>query len=306
MPDTRVVRLVHLDRIAGRSGLALDGEAAYVFALLFLGVGAIGLVVSVEASLAFGFGWENIAFGLAAMSAGAFALAQALRTRRGRMRQERLRRERPDEPWMADHPWDRRGDRAHPGKEAARGAAGLLVLALFVAPFNVWAVRDRDGRAAAFALAGDLVLLGLTGRWLYGRARALKYGAPWIVFDEFPFFLGRTLRVHIGTSRPLGRFTKATAVVRFVREAYETDEEDHRRVVCCQHWSETQTLEREQVSPSGEVALVFALPEGNYETSLASRPPAYWEIELHIETPGVDLRSRFLVPVYGTAASAAH
>jgi hypothetical protein len=299
MPDTGRVRL---HRIVGHSGIALQGEPALVAAVMGLGIGTMGVVVSIRAWYLLGVGWEGVCFGLALMSAGAYALVHAARARRARARQELLREANPLEPWMADHPWDRRGERRSPWTEATLGAVGLVVLALLITPFNVWAVRSHDGHAIAFSVLGDIAFLGLAGSWVYRRARAVKYGATWITFEEFPFFLGRRLRVRLGTSQPIGRFTRATAVLRFVREVYETGEKGHQRVVCYQEWADTQVLAPQYVSPSGEVPVAFELPDGKYETALASRPPQYWEIELTVETPGIDLRSRFLVPVYRAAS----
>jgi hypothetical protein len=295
MPDTGRVRL---DRIVGHSGIALQGEAALVVAAIGLGIGTMGSVVSLRAWYLMGVGWEGVCFGLALIAAGAYALGHETRARRARARQEHLRNASPHEPWMADHPWDRRGERQSPWTEAALGAVGLVVLALLITPFNVWAAREHDGHAIAFSLLGDIAFLGLAALWVHRRARAIKYGATWITFEEFPFFLGRRLRVRLGTGQPIGRFTRATAVLRFVREAYETGEKGHQRVVCYQEWADTQVLAPQYVSPSGEVPVVFDLPDGHYETALACRPPQYWEIELAVETPGIDLRSRFLVPVY--------
>jgi len=47
------------------------------------------------------------------------------------------------------------------------------------------------------------------------------------------------------------------------------------------------------------ILMNFRLPSGiDYSTSLSSRPPRYWELEISSKTPGIDYRSIFFVPVY--------
>ena len=51
---------------------------------------------------------------------------------------------------------------------------------------------------------------------------------------------------------------------------------------------------------SGGTALrvVAEVPPGAPVTTLAARPPRYWELELSAATPGVDYGATFLVPIY--------
>jgi len=68
-----------------------------------------------------------------------------------------------------------------------------------------------------------------------------------------------------------------------------------------QVYADTRTMSRPggfDLRPGQSIRIAFDVPEGEYETRLSERPPRFWELEVAADTPGIDCRARFLVPVY--------
>lgn len=53
---------------------------------------------------------------------------------------------------------------------------------------------------------------------------------------------------------------------------------------------------RHLAGSAGPVA--FPLPPRARVTDMTAEHPRYWELEVHADTPGVDFRATYLVPVY--------
>ena len=72
------------------------------------------------------------------------------------------------------------------------------------------------------------------------------------------------------------------------------------RYVCYRIYEDGQTWT--PASAAGDVSetrILFALPhEAEYETHLHDISPRYWELEVAADTPGIDFKATFLVPVY--------
>jgi len=102
--------------------------------------------------------------------------------------------------------------------------------------------------------------------------------------------------------RALRNFETLDCTLRCVEEAYETRGECT-QVVCYALYQDEQKLPEKTVGR--EVALSFPLPPTKDEagdeippTALSKRPATYWELEIHAETPGIDYKGLFLLPVY--------
>jgi hypothetical protein len=216
-----------------------------------------------------------------------------------RRRADRLRATHVQEPWVWDHPWDEIGSRDDAGRRIGRAISFTAFLALFMVPFN-WIGFLSPERPLPFTIVAavmDCTLLGC-GWWsVYLIKRRAKYGVSMLRFRRFPFRAGDEVELHLARPRALAGIESPDAVLRCVQERYETrgtGDDRSRVVVAYEMWSATQRAEYVR----GEYVWRFAVPEGVPGTALSERPPRYWELEVKIETPGVDYAGVFLVPVY--------
>ena len=301
MPETNVVELTGTPP---RGSSTRGGGCLALFGSIFIAAGAgIAFLVNrhpegANIPLPYIYGIAGL-FSIAGLAVSMGGVNAMLRRRR----KDRLLRERPQEPWMADYPWDRKGERDRPFAKALNGLIGLFVFGLFLAPFNFLAYREAN--VVVFLVAGllDLLLLASIGVWFYGLGRALKYGAAWIEYGRFPFFLGDAFEARLGCRGRLNRFEKVTVTLRFIRETQETRGKSS-TTVRYQHWAETKTYLPQQLSMVPDLPVSFALPAGDYGTSLTGDSPRYWEIEMKGQAPGIDFASSFLVPVYARGPAA--
>ena len=203
----------------------------------------------------------------------------------------------PEQPWMVDHPWDRRGGRDESPAEAGRAFRMVVFLALFLTPFH-WVAFFSDERPFLFqfvTLVFDAVALALLGRSLYLIARRLRHGESRLAVVRFPIRPGTDAELRLDGISPLARAVPMRATLRCIEERFEVRGSGRNRSTV----SVCYELHRdEQVVAPGESHVRFEILDGAATTMLGARPPRYWELELAAETPGVDFGARFLVPVY--------
>ena len=105
------------------------------------------------------------------------------------------------------------------------------------------------------------------------------------------------------TNEDLGAYGRMTFTLRLIQECIEYrghGRSRSRHVYCDQLYAcSLETTEPGTLNwAAGAVPLAFDVPDGDVGTRLSSSRPCYWELAAHAETPGVDLKARFLVPIY--------
>lgn len=283
------------------SGVGLVG---LLFGLPFLGVGlfvmALGTLIPLEQADAPPRGFL-VLFGLVFAIPGALLMLAGAGTALRGWRSHRLLAEHPDEPWLADHPWDRQL-----AKDRAQGLLGpfgaALFMTLFMSIFNSFIFFGPDDVPVfAMVIVGifDLLLLLVWGNAFYVLGRRLKYGEGQLRLGSFPFFAGQPLRVTAELPRALRDFPQLKATLRYVEQVWETTgsgKNRSRSLVAYERWAEEKVLPADWVGR--EVELEFQVPAGAPPTDLSASPARYWELQLDAETPGIDYHALFLVPVY--------
>jgi len=251
-----------------------------------------------------------------AMAGGFFLFGAAFMVRGGLRCMAITRRARkglesdPQQPWNWDHRWNPEGVRTHHGREAILSLLAALIFGAFITPFIWWSFGpghpspaiDLSGLLARFAIGfvsvGWMIATAIS---TYLVVRWHRYGESSLRFSEFPFHLGRPLRVSLSGSEVLQQLSSLSACLRTVEEAYETrgSGKERKITVVCYATSENIT----EVAPSalaqaGDLSLEFPLPAEGKATRMSDRPPHYWELELNGKAPGADYHAIFLLPVY--------
>jgi hypothetical protein len=303
MPDTRVVRLPGHPVLSETAASLGQGGCMIAFGLPFVGAGSyLAWVVRFHPSqLDFSGPAMPTAFlyGFAALFvvSGLLLWSVALRAIAARLLFERRLRRHARAPWLADRAWNPKGDREHPLSTAVQGLFLPAFLALFLLPFHWWMWADTWIPGVLILALFDLFLIAALAYWLYTIGRSIKYGAAWIAYDRFPFFLGDTLEVRLGCRGRLDRFEKLAVTLRFIEVKSERVGKNN-QAICYQHWSEQLLVDPGGLADPFVLPVSVRLPAGNYGTWLSDDPPRYWEIETKGEAAGIDFESRFLVPVY--------
>ncbi len=307
VPDTQRRPLLGQEAV---SLTTIHGWPSIWLGLLIAAVGVVIVLVSLDIGIHAPDRSFNAPREMVALIGGIFALAglsfliHGIRGLRRAERRERLERQRASEPWMADYPWNSRWAPARGEGKRGQQLWGLVVIFLFLVPFN-WLVFWREGGAGwvflVVTVIFDLVLLLSAGYLVYLWGRRLKYGKSRLDFARFPFLLGERFEGTLTTGRAARGIREVEVTLRAIEEVYDTDQKGSRSVVCYQVWAQTQTLEN-----SGSIAserlrmdVTFDLPEvSELSTHLSQRPARYWELAVKAETPGIDYAARYLVPVY--------
>ena len=291
-----------LSNHADRSGTTIHGWPAIAFGSVFVvsgtAVGTLAAAGKLNASPGVPL-WLGPAIGALFALAGLSFIVHGLAGLRVRRRVRRLRATHEREPWVWDHPWNESGSTDESWRGIARAIWFGGFLALFTVPF-AWIGFFSPERPTPFAIAAGVMLCIVAGciwRVVYLLTRRAKYGVPMLRFRRYPFRIGGEVELHLARPASLVGIESPEAVLRCVQERYEVRRSGKNRqhvVVAYEVWSATAGAEYER----GEYVWRFEIPEGLPGTALSERPPRYWELELKIETAGVDYAGTFLVPVY--------
>ncbi|MGE0707328.1 MAG: hypothetical protein AB7N76_04740 [Planctomycetota bacterium] len=297
-PDHPREELANHPRVG--TGSAQGGKCFFLFGLPFAAAGVFMFLASLGQVDVQTSGdappWILTAMGLVFGSVG-FGMSGA--GIRSILREKQLRRDfvrYVDEPWTLDgfHPEYARD--LSQGVLAHFGVAAFL--ALFLSPFNYFAFLSpkREWFLGCFVGVFDLFLVLVFGHACYVLGRRFKYGDGKLRYREFPCLLGRPLRFTLHLPRALqGRLGELRCVLRCVEQGWQRRGDSNQLVT-------TQTYAEEREIPGGEVerevSLEFELPKGAPTTELHGDVVRFYELEVGAETPGIDYKAVYLLPVY--------
>lgn len=295
------------------SSTTIHGKGAIIFGSAFAGMGlfiiliATGVIPTDEGSANAPM-WVVGFCGAIFAVPGLWLMLHGLVSLRVEARKRRVEAECPTQPWRADYPWSEQGIRDRQASGVRQMLFGMLFMIMFVTPFNYIAFESGSKGAMGYVFACvDGFAAVYAGMFFYRFSRWMKYGTGRVQFLRFPYFLGEQLNLNYIPARKLTGIQKLTCTVRCIREAYETHgtgDQRHESVVCYELYSDLKELDAAALSNSYDraIGVQFDLPENGESTRIAERPPIYWELEVAAEARGVNLYSKFLLPVYSRAA----
>jgi hypothetical protein len=291
-----------------QSNVPLDGWKAALFGLPFLLFG-----VFIEAA-AFDFfpvrgkhapTWLLSLVGLFFFSGGLFLFIHGAFGLSRQAAHDREAAQFPGQPWYSDYRWHKEGFAFSAFNAMLNRFLAALVWSAFAAPFLGVGWHER-GLARIFLVSALIVaLLSLIFwyRWAQMLADLLRYGNSFLNYDQFPYFLGSTLRARLRAPQHVSDLDELSFTLRCVQEKYVTTGTGNNRktqVVCYELYKDAQTLTRSQIIglAGGDIPIEFRLPAGQRTTTLCYNPPTYWEIEARGRSHTVTYEAYFLVPVY--------
>ena len=291
-----------------QSAAPIDGWKSALFGLPFL---LSGLFIE---GVAFDFfpvrgkhapTWLISIIGLLFFSGGVFLFIHGVLGLIRQAAHEREAAQFPGQPWQSDYRWHSEGFAFSAFNAMVSRLLAALVWSAILAPF-FWIGLHQRGFGRVFLLAA--LILGLFGlvfwyRWAQMLADLLRYGNSFLNYDQFPYFLGSTLRARLRAPQHVSDLDELSFTLRCVQEKYVTTGDGNNRqtkVVCYELYKDAQTLTRGQITglAGGDIPVEFLLPADQRTTSLCYNPPTYWEIEARGHSHAVSYEAYFLVPVY--------
>lgn len=292
------------------SGTTVHGKSALLIGLLVMSMGVfVGLmaagVVPTKGSIRSGEAWAGALGGGAFVAAGLWLMTHGLAGILAQRRARRMREQFPHEPWRADFAWDDRGAKDMQRKGVRQMLVGLGLVMVLAAPFNVIMVaawREGSKLGLVFGLVNLFVGLYVIA-FFYRLARLMKYGTGWVAFRRFPFHVGEQVEVDYVPAGRLEGIARLTCTLRCIKEAYVTTQingKTQTQIVSTVLHHQTREVPADAVNASHDrvVPLSFEIPPEGESTRLLDRPPVYWQLQVSAEARGVNLDSRFLVPIY--------
>ncbi len=225
--------------------------------------------------------------------AGVRLFVSGVLARRKAHRRVRLANECADRPWMVDDLWHGFATRSNPERLFGPwlGAAYFTTMAaIFVS-----LCFERHAKPAGLVLTAGMVAvsLGLLARTIYHTARHLKWGPLRLAVSRMPTRPGELLEGLVTCGRRVEAqdgFSLALRCVQHVGRKRLVRWEGGGRV--------TQDLLGALDADGTMIPVRLQVPADQPPTDLREPPLVSWELEVRSDTPGVDLRATFEVPIY--------
>ena len=155
-------------------------------------------------------------------------------------------------------------------------------------------------------IASFFTFIGLVfwARWIQMLVDLFRNGNSFLCYDEFPYFLGQTLRVRFRAPFDVSRMNQLALTLRCVQGKYVTTGSGNNRrtqVLCYELYRDAVTFSQTQLATADaacDIPVEFRLPQDQPPTTLTGTPPTYWEIEARGKARSADYEAYFLVPVY--------
>ncbi len=214
----------------------------------------------------------------------------------------------PDQPWMWQKDWATGRIRSS-SKRMMLFAWGFGLfwnaVSTPVISSNLPQVLNRGDHDALFMLLFPIVGVGLLGWAVWSTLQWRRFGTAELEMASVPGVAGGELRgtLHIGTRlQPRNGFDLKLVCVHRVRRGGKNNSTSE-----FIRWQEEQQVPTEAsgYGPRGTtVPVAFTIP---YDCDPSSPTPSsdqiLWRLEVHADVPGVNLKTRFEVPVFKTVES---
>lgn len=212
----------------------------------------------------------------------------------------------PTKPWTWDYAWDKAGISARDTYNLKQLVVGLVFLFVFAGFVAMMSYDPTTGSlGAGWLMIGfvGLFVLIIAGSLVYQVRQRKKYGVSRIRFARFPFHAGENAEVTLIEAPWLPAAAKVEATLRYVEEQIERRQSGkHSRnvVVAYARYTDqvkysTDVLRQMNLT---ELPIRFQIPTDAKTSRLHTNPPAYWDLEVHAATEGVDYEAHFLMPIY--------
>ncbi len=300
---------IYLKNRIARSGLPLGTLGCIAMGIPFFSAGIFvtllgyGVIpnsgpVNAPPHIVAGFGALFWVVGLWMIVTGLHRFARARRIRAGQTRH-------PGQPWKWDHHWS--GPELHGDQRARLRSVTIQTIGIsgFITPFILftWTTPGVPIIVRLGTASCALIVLGMLIWWFRCAARCLRYGRTRLRLSSFPVFSGDRLIAEVSAGARINPTGPLVATLRCVQERIvteKTSEGSTTSVKCEQRYADTIEINTPVLGPAAPPTTIsFDLPDDpSLASALSEHPARYWELELTCDTPGIDFRTAFLLPIY--------
>ena len=276
------------------TGSARGGKCLFLFGLPFFLAGAAAMLAGAGQSSG-GEPWVLVAIGAVFAIAGAGLLVAGGRSV---LRERELQANLLD---YAEEPW--RFDGWHPelARDQTSGVlapfASALFVALFMVPFNYFMIfKSNELFPQVIIGLFDLVILGLIGHAFYRLGRRVKYRDGRLRYREMPLLASKPIHLTLRLPKALrGRFETLECTFRCAEQLWE-QQGDQKTLMTYEVYCDARSFSSGELE--GELTLDYVVPSEVPGTVLHGDSVFFYELEVKAETPGIDYRATYLLPVY--------
>ncbi len=211
--------------------------------------------------------------------------------RRRAHRRARLSDEYPDRPWMVDDLWDGFATRSNPERLFGPWLGTAYFTAMAAIFVNLCLERHAKPAGKVLTVAMVVVSLALLARTLYRTARHLKWGRLRLAVARMPTRPGDLLEGLITCGRRVEAKDGFSLTLRCLEGAGR-----RRRLRWEGGGRVTQDLLGALDADGTMIPVRIEVPADQPATAFGAA--VRWELEVRSDTPGVDLRATFAVPIY--------
>lgn len=297
-------------RIIGRNESVVPmkgGFSMLIFGSLFVIVGAfivcLGLdVFDVPGSRKNAPPFVLIAVGLLFFISGLFVCLGGLVGFRNQYRFKQKQAEYPDQPAMKDYPWDVAGASYSHLAPVIKGGFFVIFLGCMMVAFNWWAFFSGEGPLPVklITLLFNVLLLTLVWAFIRSIIQAVRYVPGRVTWAAFP--IRPEAPIALFWSAPMGPWSGGHFTLRCGEEFTVTKRSGGKTSTSTVHeeiWSQRIDAGSGMGGAFGEpIRLEYRPPAGLPGTDFSGERKTFWELELELETLGVNRTERFLIPVY--------
>ena len=237
--------------------------------------------------------WVLTVFGLSFALAGLWVWSMVWRQFAANRRRAEATRRFPGEPALADYPWHPDGFDVSEWPALAKSVATAMFVTIFLSMFNWWAFGAKGpAMVKIIVVIFDCFLLVAWGQTVRQLGRALKFGHSRIEFTTFPCRLGKPVVVRWQPFRGINHVNKGTFTLRCLQEWMESQvpggiERGHRSRASLERAMAGGAARNLQLQE--RVELRYELPADALPTQFGADKPVFWELEVKLDLPGLDL-----------------
>jgi hypothetical protein len=287
----------------------MSTRTGFLFGVPFFGFGIYAILIGAKiapidpASVHAPY-WVLTACGVAFAAGGLMVWSMAWKQHAAQRRRMRALQAHPNEPALADYPWNAEGYTVSEWPTLVKSIASTIVITIFLSIFNWMAFRDDAVFFKVVVGVLDiipLVMWGLAGRQL---GRAIKFGQSRIRFERFPYRPNEPVVIFWELGAGISQIRNGTFTLRCVEEWMETRGRGDNSSTVLIHeetWRGTWFLDKPRnLLVKDDVKLCYKLPFDAPTTQLSADKPVFWELEVKLDLSGLDFNATYLAPVYNS------
>ena len=287
----------------------LSPKSMFLFGLpfvafgLYFTLGSLG-IVELNASKVNGPMWLLTAAGLVFLMAGLIIWKMGYKQARLLATCRKLAQRHPDNPAMADYPWDRQGFCPTRWRPVQTSLAAFVFITIFASIPNCILHEDDSApwllRLSAIVM--NLIVIASFVITVKKLRHALKFAKTQLIYPRFPMHLGESVQLKVRLPASVRSPSSAKFYLRCIKEYYVTSGSGKNRSKRLVHevlYEAQEQADRTQLQASpGYACAQFELPESAPATHIQGAPPHFWELEMILYVPGLDLNQQYLLPIY--------